>query len=84
VREIAAAYAPRPKLRPQDQILQEFRNKLRQTEDLISKLAFNLREIQGMKRKPKNPEPETPSSNVMSFSQAIRSIRPDQTGGGEE
>lgn len=34
------------------QIMTEFKNKLRMAEDLISKLAFNLREIQNLKRKP--------------------------------
>jgi hypothetical protein len=33
------------------QIVTEFRNKLRLTEDLIAKLAFSLREIQGLRRK---------------------------------
>jgi hypothetical protein len=33
------------------QIVQEFRSKLRRAEELISKLAFNLREIQGLRRK---------------------------------
>lgn len=31
------------------QIVAEFRNKLRTAEDLIAKLAYNLREIQGMR-----------------------------------
>lgn len=40
--------------RAQDsQIVQEFRSKLKVAEDLISKLAFSLREIQGMRRRPK-------------------------------
>lgn len=41
------------KRRPDVQIVHEFRAKLRMAEDLISKLAYNLREIQGMWRKPK-------------------------------
>jgi hypothetical protein len=41
------------------QVVTEFRNKLRQTEDLISKLAFSLREIQGARKKPKT----APKSN---------------------
>lgn len=40
--------------RPDVQIVHEFRAKLRMAEDLISKLAYNLREIQGMWRKPKS------------------------------
>lgn len=38
------------------QILQEFRAKMRQAEELISKLTFNLREIQDSWRKPKYTE----------------------------
>ena len=33
------------------QIVSEFRSKLRTAEEMISKLAFSLKEIQGMRRK---------------------------------
>ena len=35
------------------QIVNEFRAKLQLAEEMISKLAFSLSEIQGMKRKPR-------------------------------
>jgi hypothetical protein len=40
--------------RKNTQIVQEFRSKLRQAEELVSKLAFNLREIQGLRQKSRN------------------------------
>ena len=41
------------------QVVNEFRNKLRLAEDLISKLAYSLREIQGTR----NGEKSMPSKN---------------------
>lgn len=41
--------APARPHRQDVQIVQEFRAKLRLTEELISKLAFNLREIHGLR-----------------------------------
>lgn len=46
--------------RPDLQIVQEFRAKLKIAEDLISKLAYNLQEIQDFWRKPKSPESKAP------------------------
>ena len=48
--------------RSQDmQVVQEFRSKLRSAEDLISKLAFSLREIQGVRRKKKDKAAKAPA-----------------------
>lgn len=41
------------------QVVNEFRQKLRVAEDLISKLAFSLREIQGARKKPKKRKAPT-------------------------
>jgi hypothetical protein len=60
--------------RKDSQVVAEFRNKLRQTEDLISKLAFSLREIQGARRKPKT-KPKSNSSLA-----AIQKIGQSRTG----
>jgi hypothetical protein len=48
-------FRPRPAAYRRDtQIVREFREKLQLAEEMISKLAFSLSEIQNMKRKPRS------------------------------
>ncbi len=60
------------------QVVTEFRSKLKLAEDLISKLAFSLREIQGMGRKTKetsNSKSARPPAQVLSV------VRPNEERG---
>lgn len=42
------------------QVVAEFRNKMKMAEELISKLAFSLREIQGLRRRQAAPQGAPP------------------------
>lgn len=55
-RNTSRAPAARLAARTSHQIVTEFRAKMKAAEDLISKLAFSLREIQGLRRRPAKPQ----------------------------
>src|SRR4051794_33017886 len=56
------------------QVVNEFRSKMRVAEDLISKLAFSLKEIQGARRrKPKKSEKAKPA-NLLSVATDLRNV----------
>ncbi len=65
-RQLSRFQAARKAARTSLQVVSEFRSKMRMAEELIAKLAFSLREIQGSRKRPKlNSLPASQSAKII-------------------